>query len=314
MKESVMVKIRHFVGSFFSEQFREKFILFSKKDTRKIILEDFRYKYTIKWYTLWNCINISTEQQDYSHNLKTAVQFHIYYTDLLDEIYEGIKNITSNYDLYISTNTDEKKQIIELFFQNHHIAAQNIIVETIENKGRDVWPLLKQIQPIYKNYDIIIHLHSKKSVNKGLGDEWRKYLYYNILGKKHYTDNIIKYLSNNPQIGIMAPPPLPHKGIYRAYCESKFDFANETTDLLNKIGLKPTKKFNPKKFQFPAGNMFLARTNAIKQIFEHNFKSEDFPSEIGQDDHTIMHTIERIWHYVAKYNGYKYKECKIKDK
>ena len=44
---------------------------------------------------------------------------------------------------------------------------------------------------------------------------------------------------------------------------------------------------------FPAGNMFWARTSAIFQIFEFNFDIK-FAKEKNQTNNTIMHGIERI--------------------
>lgn len=310
MKEKITVKIRHFIGSFFSEKFRENFILWSKKDTRKIILQDIKYKHICNFYTFFNSVKIGTEKQDYSQIGKTAIQIHVFYTELLDELYNGLKNITVNYDLYITTNTSEKQQVIIDYFNQNIINAQKIQVDVIENVGRDVWPMIKQITPVYTQYDVLIHLHTKRSNDKEIGEMWRKHLYKNIFGHNHYTDNLILYITKNPKIGIMAPPPLPHKYIYRAYCESRFDFKNEIVDLLQKLDIK-LDKINPQKYQFPAGNMFIIKTIAIKQIFDYGFKTKDFPPENGQSDHTIMHTIERVWHYVAKFNGYGYKECRI---
>ena len=57
---------------------------------------------------------------------------------------------------------------------------------------------------------------------------------------------------------------------------------------------------------FPAGNMFWARTKAIFQIFEFNFNIK-FEREKDQTNDTIMHGIERIWLYLVKLNDYYYK-------
>lgn len=58
---------------------------------------------------------------------------------------------------------------------------------------------------------------------------------------------------------------------------------------------------------FPAGNMFWARTIVIYQIFEKNIWKR-FPKEKRQIDSTLMHAIERIWPYFVKLNGYYYKK------
>ena len=60
------------------------------------------------------------------------------------------------------------------------------------------------------------------------------------------------------------------------------------------------------QLDFPARNMFWARTNAIFQIFEYKFNINFF-REKNQTNDTIMHGIERIWLYLVKINGYFYK-------
>ena len=59
---------------------------------------------------------------------------------------------------------------------------------------------------------------------------------------------------------------------------------------------------------FPVGNMFWARVDAILPFFT-NIQMSDFPIEKGQVDGTIAHAIERLWVYVAEYNGYTFSYC-----
>ena len=61
------------------------------------------------------------------------------------------------------------------------------------------------------------------------------------------------------------------------------------------------------KIEFPMGNMFWAKINAISQIFNENFQNQ-IPKELGQKDGAIIHGIERIWLYIVKLNGYYYKK------
>ena len=61
------------------------------------------------------------------------------------------------------------------------------------------------------------------------------------------------------------------------------------------------------KIEFPMGNMFWAKVNAIFQIFNEDYQNK-LPQESGQKDGTIMHAIERIWLYLIKLNGYYYKK------
>ena len=51
--------------------------------------------------------------------------------------------------------------------------------------------------------------------------------------------------------------------------------------------------------------MFWAKTDALKKLFEHGWKYEDFPEEPLPIDGTISHAIERVLGYVAQDAGYK---------
>ena len=57
---------------------------------------------------------------------------------------------------------------------------------------------------------------------------------------------------------------------------------------------------------FPAGNMFWSRVEAIFQLFTYDF-NKYFPNENEQTNDTIMHGIERFWLYLVKLNGFYYK-------
>ena len=61
-----------------------------------------------------------------------------------------------------------------------------------------------------------------------------------------------------------------------------------------------------KLLNFPAGNMFWARTNAVYQIFNEKLIKLT-PRENGQKDDTLLHAIERFWIFLVKLNGFFYK-------
>ena len=60
------------------------------------------------------------------------------------------------------------------------------------------------------------------------------------------------------------------------------------------------------RLNFPSGDMFWAKVNAVHQIFKIRFFRK-FPKELNQTNDTIMHGIERIWLYLVKLNGYYFK-------
>ena len=95
---------------------------------------------------------------------KIAVQVHVYYENLINEIVNKTNNIPVKYDLYISTNSEIKKKIIEQYIKIKS-KANNYEIIVIKNKGRDVLPFLNQLQIKSKKYIYVCHLSLVKMVN-----------------------------------------------------------------------------------------------------------------------------------------------------
>jgi lipopolysaccharide biosynthesis protein len=80
-----------------------------------------------------------------------AIQVHLYYDDLIEEIVNKTNNIPIFFDLYISIDSlDKKNKIIDYIKNNSKSKIFEILV--VENKGRDVMPLLIQMKNKAKKY------------------------------------------------------------------------------------------------------------------------------------------------------------------
>ena len=234
-------------------------------------------------------------------NIKVAIQAHIFYEDLIIDIINKTNNIPIKYDLFISTISIEiRNNIKKIITQNSNANQYEIII--LENKGRDVLPLLIQLKNKIKKYKYLCHIHTKKSKTSPIiGILWRNYLYNNLLGNKRIVFEILSDFENNEKLGFIFP-------------ETFFEIIRQK-HRLTKNTLKYMKYILKKLFpnyrigaqlDFPAGNMFWARIKSIFQIFEYNFNKIYF-KEKDQTNDTIMHGIERIWLYLVKINGYYYK-------
>jgi lipopolysaccharide biosynthesis protein len=84
-----------------------------------------------------------------------------------------------------------------------------------------------------------------------------------------------------------------------------WDDKDAVSALLEKLDIRLELSSEP---VFPSGNMFWARTDAVKKIFSAEIEQSDFPIESGQVTRTLMHTIERAWVYIARAEGYHYKK------
>ena len=191
------------------------------------------------------------------------------------------------------------------FFHNYtelNSKANNVSIKIIENKGRDILPFLIQMKEVIHKYKYLCHLHSKKSVHRpNLGKKWRIYLFNNLLGTTEIISEILSDFENNNKLGFIFPQNyykiLKHTIYLRAKEKQKMNY------LFRKI--LPGYKFSYKNFDFPAGDMFWARTKAIYQIFKIDLR-HDIPKEKGSK--FILYALERFWLFIVKKNGYYYKK------
>lgn len=234
----------------------------------------------------------------FNDKTEIAVQAHIFYTDLAEEIIGELNKIPYKFDCYISTDTEEKAKMLQDIFQKLS-KAENVYVEVFANRGRDMLPFVSQISKVLDKYKYICHIHSKKTLTNTVGEEWRKYLFKNLFGSKENIVGIFDIFENT-NTGIIFPETF-HAMITAVDWGSNFD---NTEKLLEKINIDIMLPEN--HLIFPVGNMFWAKTSAVRQIFENCASAEDYALEAGQVDGTTAHAIERLWVYVAEYNGYTY--------
>lgn len=243
----------------------------------------------------------SGEEKELTEDVCIAVQVHVYFIELLDEMLEAVNNIEYPFDCYVSTDTEEKRQIIEEKFIPF-CNAENSVVEVLENRGRDVAPFIQQIAPVIKQYKYIGHIHTKRSLHTDFGEDWRKFLLKNLFGSREYVNGIFHMFEKEKELGFIMPDVYP---VIKEYV--KWDGAKDSVhEMLEKMGLNVELPDEP---VFSTGNMFWARRKAIEPLFELNYSVNDFPEEQGQLSLTLAHSIERLWVYLMKAQGYTYKIC-----
>ena len=245
--------------------------------------------------------DIIYDLKDLYNKCKIAIQIHIFYEDLIEDIINKTNNIPAKYDLYITITSSEIKSRLEKDIKRYS-KTNYFEILIVENKGRDILPFLQQIKTKFKYYKYLCHIHTKKSLSAPeLGNLWRNYLYNNLLGNTYIVSEILYDFENNDKLGFIFP---------ETFYEIIKEFYLLTKGTKKWMDFLATKLFSNYKVgelsNFPAGNMFWARIGAISQIFTYDF-SEYFPDEDNQTNDTIMHGLERIWLYLVKFNNFYYK-------
>lgn len=245
-----------------------------------------------------NSIVLDKKTPKFKGNHKVAIQIHAFYIDVLKELLQNLKEMPIEFDLYISTNTENKKQYITKLLKQYKSLKTNLVkIEVVENIGRDVYPFLKQMGPVYKKYDIIGHFHTKRTLTQFYGELWRHHLFSNLLDSKNNISRILG-LFENTDAGIVSPTCF--YGVYGGLYVGRN--AKAINALLKKLHYKPIEEDS--YLSFPVGTMFWAKTDAIRQIFELGLTNKDFPKEENQVDATTAHALERLFGIIPEKNGY----------
>ena len=228
---------------------------------------------------------------------KIAAVVHIFYPELAAEIKKLLQNIPGKVDVYISTVSAEKKSELEKIFSDFD--KGKVTVKIFENRGRDIAPAFVGFKEIYKNYDLCVHLHSKKSphaASRLFG--WRDYLYDNLLGSEKIVRGIFKIM-DNPKVGIIFPQYFTHIRLSINWGENFFEVKNFLSRLKIAIDDVPV-------LEFPAGSMFWFKPAALSPLLNSGITFSDFPEELGQTDGTLAHAIERSFLFIARSAGFSW--------
>lgn len=233
---------------------------------------------------------------------KILFHFHCFYPDLILELLNLTKNITVPYKLVITTESAEKKNIIENLLKDYSNPHEILVTE---NKGRDIYPFIYVFQKYHAEYEYFIHTHSKKSPTVEFGDDWRIYLNHNLFGSKEIFSKNFELLSLY-NVGFLAPSP--YKKIQKNVFLKSQD-KNAIYEFFDFLDIE-----NYKKIQgignFPAGNFFMTKTDAIKVLLNKPSEEYYFPKEENQLFNTLQHTIERCWKYLTENAGFVYYQAK----
>ena len=246
--------------------------------------------------------------------LKVAIHIHSFYLDIFEECLKRIKENNILADLYITTDTDDKKREIIELIEKYGIKDLLKGVFVFPNRGRDILPWLK-ISDRLEGYDIVGHFHTKKTslAENSIGNNWRNQVFDCMIDSFSIVSDMF-YTNNNLGILIMDVPEVFLDAIFLEKLGSKNRSYLEK--ILERMKLKKQIDFNCiGKFPiFSYGTMFWYRPAALKPLFDLKLKDEDFPPEPIPVDGTIAHAIERLPVYIAWATGYDFRIITTKDR
>lgn len=226
-----------------------------------------------------------------------AVICHMFYPELAHEFQRYLKNIPFSFDLFITTDSDEKKSEIEQKFR--HWALGRVEIRIAQNRGRDIAPKLINCRDVYEKYEFFLHIHTKKSLHSRTLNGWRTYLLENLLGSKDVVRSIFEAFRVDPKLGMIAPQHLSQVSHFVGW---GLNFKNARTFAQSigiQIGLNG-------RVDFPSGSMFWGRSAALKPLLDREISIYEFPIEGAQTDGTLGHIIERLYFFACESAGFRW--------
>ncbi|WP_428391959.1 rhamnan synthesis F family protein [Lichenicoccus sp.] len=225
--------------------------------------------------------------------LRILLHCHFFYPELLPDFLRRTRRNSTTFDLIITTTNQRDARLLALD------APENCEIRVVPNRGRDIGAMITGLgASTLESYDIIGHIHSKKSpqYDASFGERWRNFLWEQLLGGEYpVVDHVMEAFEDDKQLGLVFAED-PHL--------NDWDHNNDVVhDLAPRMGLP---KALPQHFDFPIGNMFWCRAAALHPLLRLDLTWDSYPTEPLPVDGTIIHTIERLLPFLAASRGLSY--------
>lgn len=223
---------------------------------------------------------------------KICVILHLFYIDSWDYFLPYLKNIDTDIDLYVTITDGHSGQFTDI---HDAIIGEfpEAFIYSLPNRGMDVAPFIYVMNDIFlrrRTYDVMIKLHSKKSLAHSyeLGERWRNQLTDALLGSLPKLQNGYYACvgSNNTMVGSSAWIQNQNiLGYEQQFFKEEITFSD---------------------YDFVAGTIFMANFNLIMDWFVQNSIYDRFYKEFQDGyigDGSIAHQLERVFGCLVKLKG-----------
>lgn len=220
-----------------------------------------------------------------------AIHVHLFYTDMLREFTSRLAAMPCAFDLFVSVpQTADCAALADSLRESLPQAAQ-IVVEAVPNRGRDIAPLIIQFGQRLAEYDLIAHVHSKKSPHCDGLAAWCADLLDALCGPPNNNGGrmaaIISLLAERAKL---------------VYPEGQSQILKDRTGWSENRDLAQAilEKYTTLSIgDFPAvsfseGTMFWARAACLRDMLLLPLTYADFPAEPIPADGTLAHALERL--------------------
>ena len=227
-----------------------------------------------------------------------GILVHLFYEDLAEEIAAYLARIGLPKKIYISTCSEEKRNLILRAFEKFDLVASLAEIVIVPDYGTDIAPLLITFIDKLSEHDICLKIHSKKSSDRSpeYGERWRKHLYEELIGDGGRAHAIVATMQADTQLGLLMA-----QHYYRVVGAVGIGLNYEPMrEILSKINVC---LMSNQKIEFPSGSMFWFRSNALAELRDLGFDWHDFDYAVGARDGTLAHGMERCFVFFCAHAG-----------
>jgi glycosyltransferase involved in cell wall biosynthesis len=231
-------------------------------------------------------------------SLRAALHIHAYFTDQLPNIVVRLACNLARPDLYVSVADAAGRKMATQCLEAYQGKVRAI--EVVPNIGRDIGPLLTAFGPeLVTNYDVVGHIHTKKTSHADDLDMVRRWVELTLSGvlggpkAGPMMDRVLMRFATDAKLGVVHPED-PHVFGWTANLAP-------ARRLVAAMGRGPL----PEAFNFPVGTMFWMRAAALQPFIDLGLTWEAYPAEPLATDGTSLHALERLFGVVPRLDGWQ---------
>ena len=137
-------------------------------------------------------------------SLRVALHLHLHFSEFASEFARRLSIIAMPVDIFITVTNVKALRAVEFAFSEYEYGAVQTLL--VPNRGRDIGPLLIDLREPLSDYDIVGHLHGKRSLDsgEGVGTRWLNFLLDTLIGSDNgVLGQIIRKFEQQPDLGLV---------------------------------------------------------------------------------------------------------------
>lgn len=230
---------------------------------------------------------------------RTALTAHIFFDESVPDLLRLVKKYSPDLQFFVSTPSERILNSLQADIGHR----KNVCLALCKNRGRNFGPMLVEFAQELLNYEFVAHFHSKlsKHARRPIAFEWKRRLTIFFIGENWLVKNL-NLFDVYDDLGLIYPDV---SDLIRRLNYRWGPSLSSLRSVPFLASLVPNAK--PSDYvMFPAGGMFIVRTEAMAEVLSYPWTYELFPPELGQLDGTLQHGLERLIGFYTKSNGWRH--------